>query len=125
MAHGPDDHRAFYVASADYQASRLQGDHGVPPMAGGFLEGVAGELVQRAIDTALKTCVFTTPVHPQAPDVEVALRLLEAVDAVYDLDLDTGPLEEFAASVAKQYEELAARLEEQREEPAHDDRMYM
>ena len=125
MAHGPDEHRAFYVASEDYQAARLAGDHGVPPMGGGFLEGVNGELVQRSIDSPLKTCVLTTPVHPQAPDVEASLRLLEAFDAIYELDLDTDPLKEFAATVEQQYEELAARLEAQREESVHDDRMYM
>lgn len=126
LAHGPDDHRAFYVASEDFQAARLQGDHGVPPMGGGFLEGVHGELVQRSMDSPLKTCVLTTPVHPQAPDVEAALRLLEAFDAVYDLGLDTDPLQAFADTVAKQYEELAARLESQRkQETVHDDRMYM
>lgn len=125
MAHGPDEHRAFYVASEDFQEARLQGDHGVPPMGGGFLEGVNGELVQQSIDSTLKTCVLTTPVHPQAPDVEASLRLLEAFDAVYELDLDADPLKEFAATVEQQYEELAARLEAQREASAHDDRMYM
>ena len=126
MAHGPEDHRAFYVASEDFQATRLQGDHGVPPMGGGFLEGVHGELVQRSMDSPLKTCVLTTPVHPQAPDVEAALRLLEAFDAVYGLDLDTDPLQEFADSVQQHYEELAARLEAQREkESVPDDRMFM
>ena len=125
MAHGPQEHRAFYVASEDFQEARLQGDHGVPPMGGGFLEGVNGELVQQSIDSPLKTCVLTTPVHPQAPDVEASLRLLEAFDAVYGLDIDTGPLEEFAATVEQQYEELAARLEAQRKESVHDDRMYM
>lgn len=125
MAHGPDDHHAYYVASEDYQTDRLDGDHGVTPMGGGFLEGINGELMQRAIGSPLKTCVFTTPVHPQAPDVEASLRLIEALDAVYGLDVDTGPLEEFAATVAKQYEELAARLEAQQQEPAPEDRMYM
>lgn len=125
MAHGPEDHRAFYVASEDFQAARLQGDHGVPPMGGGFLDGVHGELLQRSMDTVLKTCVLTTPVHPQAPDVEAALRLLEAFDAVYDIDLDTDPLQAFADTVERQYEELAARLEAQQQESVHDDRMYM
>jgi uncharacterized protein len=125
IAHGPDDHRAFYVASEDYQADRLDGDHGIAPMPGGFLDGVNGELMQQSIDTPLGTCVLTTPVHPQAPDVEASLRLLEAFDAVYDLDLDTDPLKEFAATVAKQYEELAARLEAQQQDAVHDDRMYM
>lgn len=125
LAHGPDDHRAFYIASEDFQSDRLSDDHGVSPMPGGFLDGVNGALMQRAVDSALQTCVLTTPVHAQVPDVEAALRLLEALDAVYDLGIDTGPLEEFAAAVSKQYEELAARLETASEERRPEDRMYM
>lgn len=125
FSHGPEDHRPFYVASEDFQRERLDGDVDVTPMAGGFLEGVNGELMQRALDTPLRTCVLTTPVHPQAPDVEAALRLLDALASVYSLELDTEPLETFAATVSQQYEELAARLEAQREDPVHDDRMYM
>ncbi len=126
IGHAPDDHRAFYIASEDFQQARLQGDHGIPPMSGGFLEGVTAALTQRGLDTALKTCVLVTPVHPQTPDVEAALRLLEALNAVYALDLNMEPLEAFAETVAQQYEELAARLEaQQQQETAHDDRMYM
>lgn len=127
IAHGPDDHRAFYVASDDYRAERLEGDHGVTPMPGGFLDGVNGALMECGLSSPLRTCVFTTPVHAQTPDVEASLRLLEALVSVYDLEISTGPLEEFAADLSKQYEELAARLEAQREEAmdAPEDRMYM
>lgn len=125
LAHGPDDHRTFYVASEDYQAEHFAGDGPVDPMPGGFLEGVDGALMQRGIDSPLRTCVLATPVHPQVPDVDAALRLLEAVDAIYELDLDTAPLVTFASEVAEHYEELAARLEEREAELAHEDRMYM
>lgn len=124
LAHGPDDHRAFYVASEDYQEARLGDGEAIPAMSGGFLDGVNGALMQSAIDTPLKTCALITPVHAQVPDVDASLRLLEALDTIYDLELDTGPLEEFAAAVSKQYEELAARLEA-REEYGPEDRMYM
>lgn len=124
LAHGPDDHRTFYIASEDYQAERLDDDT-VAPMPGGFLEGVNGALMQRGIDSQLRTCVLTTPVHPQAPDVDAALRLLEAIDAIYDLEVDTGPMETFAGEVAEHYEELAAQMEARQEEHAPEDRMYM
>lgn len=124
LAHGPDDHRAFYVASEDYQEAHLRDDEDIRAMTGGFLDGVNGALMQSAIDSPLKTCTLLTPVHAQAPDVEASLRLLEALDGIYDLDLDTGPLEEFAEAVSTQYEELAARLEA-REEYGPEDRMYM
>jgi uncharacterized protein len=123
-AHGPDDHRPFYVASEDYQEAHLEGDD-VVPMPGGFLDGLNGALMERAIDGPLKGCVFTTPVHEQVPDVDAALRLLEAVEAAYGLGVDTAPLEEFAAAVSEQYAELAARLEAQQDEHMPEDRMYM
>lgn len=123
-AHGPDDHRPFYVASEDYQQARLDGDD-VAPMPGGFLDGLNGALMERAIDGPLKACVFSTPVHQQVPDVDAALRLLEAVEAAYGLGVDTEPLEAFAAAVSEQYAELAEHLQAQKEEQMPEDRMYM
>ena len=116
--HGPDDHRAFYVASEDYRTARLDGDHGIPPMPGGFLDAINGALMECGLSSPLRTCVLTTPVHAQTPDA--ALRLLEV------LELDPGPLEAFAA-VSKQSEELAARMEAQRAEleSGPEDRMYV
>lgn len=126
VAHGPDDHRPFYIASRDYQAAHDLDAAEVAPMSGGFLDGVNGAITGRGMDSTLRTCVYTTPAHPRVPDAEAALRLLDAVDRVYDLGLDTNPLEEFAAQVSQHYEELAERLATQEaEEHVPEDRMYM
>lgn len=127
IAHGPDDHRAFYIASHDYQQAHGLESTDVTPMAGGFLDGVNGAITACGMASSLRTCVLTTPAHAQAPDVEAALRLLDAVEDIYDLDLDTGPLEAFAAEVSSHYRELADRIQAQQEElgPVPDDRMYM
>lgn len=124
IAHGPDDHVAYYVASEDYQAARLT-DVDVRPMGRGFLEGINAELMQRAIDTETRVGVVTTPVHPQAPDVEAAIRLLETFSVSYDVTVDTEPLEAFAAEVEQHYRELADRMSRVPEESIADDRMYM
>jgi uncharacterized protein len=80
----------------------------------------------RGLDSDLRTCLLTTPVHAQAPDADAALRLLEALLSIYDLDVDLGPMTEFAARVSEQYEELAARMEaEKNAERGPEDRMYM
>lgn len=123
--HGPDDHRPFYVATEEYQEARLNGLEEVSPMAGGFLEGINAELMDRALDGSIPVCVLTTPVHALTPDIEAALRLLEVTDKIYELDLDTEPLEAFAEDLSQQYEKLAARLETERKEHTADDRMYM
>lgn len=124
--HGPDAHRPFYIASGDYRATHDLEAAEVAPMPGGFIDGVNGAITARGMDSPLRTCVYTTPAHAQAPDAEAALRLLRAIDRVYDLSLDTGPLETFAAELSRHYEELAEHLATQRpDESGPADRMYM
>lgn len=120
--HGPDEHRTFYVATEDYRKRRLD-DAEVPPMGRGFLEGVSGAILERGLDSDLRTGVFVTPVHAQAPDADAALRLLETTLPLYDLPVDTGPLRAFAEEIGQYYADLESRMKEVREEsPA--DRMY-
>lgn len=124
FAHGPDDHKPFYIATESYQHRRLT-DTDLTPMHGGYLDGLNGSVMMRGLTTERPTCLFTTPAHAQAPDAEAALRLLDAVVRVYDLELDTEPLETFASEVSKYYAELAQRVERTGDEQYPDDRMYM
>ncbi|MFC6976357.1 proteasome assembly chaperone family protein [Halomicroarcula sp. GCM10025709] len=125
MAHGPDDHVPFYIATEGYRASFLDGTD-IRPMGNGFLDGLPAELLDRGIERdPLDVGVFTTPVHAQAPDAPAALRLLDALAAAHDLDTDTGPLEAFAANVEAHYQALAERLDAAEEDVMPDDRMYM
>lgn len=125
VAHGPDDHVTFYIATEDYQEAYLA-DTDIKAMGNGFLEGLTAELLTRGIsDDALATGVFTTPVHPQAPDVDAAVRLVSALAETHDIAIDTAPLESFAAEVEAHYRALAERIEASTEESMPDDRMYM
>jgi uncharacterized protein len=110
LPHGPDGHQVFYVASEDYQETRLTNAE-LSPMGSGFLDGVNASFMQRGMETSCATGILTTPVHAQAPDVDAALRLIESAQSVYDLDLDTEPLESFAAEVKNYYEGLSQHLE--------------
>ncbi|MWG36052.1 proteasome assembly chaperone family protein [Halomarina oriensis] len=123
IAHGPEDHRAFSVATDGYRDRRLA-DTDIAPMGGGFLDGVNAAVTRLGLDTDLETCVLATPAHGQTPDVDAALRLLDAVTTVYGLDVDTEPLETYADRVQRYYTELADRME-RRDERSSDDRMYM
>jgi uncharacterized protein len=125
VAHGPDDHVPFYIATEDYRQAFLDGTD-IRPMGNGFLDGLPAELADRGISSdSVRIGVFTTPVHAQAPDASAALRLLDALSTAHDIEIDTGPLETFAASVESHYQALAQRLEEADEDLMPDDRMYM
>ena len=124
VAHGPDEHRVFYVATDDYYERRLA-EASYPGMNNGFLDGVKASLVGRGMDTSLRTGVLITPVHAQVPDVAAAIRLVEAVADVYDLSVETDPLEAFAAEVESYYRELQSRLDAVEDGHAAEDRMFM
>lgn len=125
VAHGPDDHVPFYIATQDYN-ERFLTDTEIRPMGTGFLDGVPAELVRHGMETDdVAVGVFTTPVHQQAPDAAAAIRLVNALSETHDLTIDTGPLEQFAATVEAQYRALADRIAAADEESMPDDRMYM
>lgn len=124
VPHGPEQHRTYYVATEDYQAARLE-DTEIEPMGTGFLDGVNAGLVGQGIDSALRVGVLVTPVHAQVPDAEAALRLIDAVESILGLDVDTGALESFAADVERYYRELAGRLDQVKKEDVAEDRMFM
>lgn len=124
FSHGPDAHKPFYIATPDYTERRIEGTD-LTPMGRGYLDGVNGSFMSHGMETGIDTALFTTPAHAQTPDLEAALRLLDALTSAYDLELDTSPLESFAAEIAQHYQELAARLEDANEEQLPEDRMYM
>ncbi|MFC6613534.1 proteasome assembly chaperone family protein [Halopenitus salinus] len=123
VPHGPEGHRTYYIATDDYREHRLA-DGDIEGMNSGFLDGTNAALLKRGIDSPLGVCVYVTPVHAQVPDVEAAIRLVETVSTVYDLEVDSGPLEAFAEEIRQYYADLAERMNE-READLPDDRMYM
>ena len=124
VAHGPEEHDVFYVATDDYRERRLA-DTDLKGMGNGFVDGVNASLLSRGMDSALRTGVLITPVHAQVPDVQAAIRLVEAVEEIYGLSVDAGPLEAFAAEVESYYQELQNRLDSVDERHTADDRMFM
>jgi uncharacterized protein len=130
--HGPDEHEVFHVATPAYRERRLDADT-FRPLRGGFLDGVVGELVTRSLDDdAPEAGVFITPTHPPGPDVEAALKLLDAVERLYEFEIDETELRTLGDQLRRYYEQFADRMATmaEGEEPlgSHDypeDRMYM
>lgn len=124
--HEEADHRAFHVATSDYRDRRLaDASIEVPGMKNGFLDGVNAGLVERGMLSDLAVGVLVTPVHDRVPDVEAAIRLVDTASTLYDIDIDTGPLEAFSAEVEEYYERLHERLQSMPEAERAPDRMFM
>jgi len=108
--HGPEQHKVFTVATESYRAERLA-DADTEGLSGGFLDGVPGELVSHSLSgEAPPTGVYVTPAHPPGPDVEAALRMLDAVGGVYDLEVDLSELENLSEEINEHYAKLAEHM---------------
>lgn len=127
IPHGPDEHGVFSVATDAYLERRPAAEE-VPTLEGGVLDGVVGEVMARSLnEDAPPTGTFVTPVHPSGPDLEAALRLVDTLESVYDLDVDQGELRERSEQLRQYYAELADRMdaEERRSRARPEDRAYM
>lgn len=126
--HDEAQHAVFHVASDAFRERRLA-DGTVAPLPGGILDGFVGELLARDLDGAAPPVgVLVTPTHPPGPDVDAALRFVEALADLYGVSLDLSELEALSAELRQQYAEMADRLETLRDGPEveyPEDRMYM
>jgi uncharacterized protein len=126
--HGPDEHATFYVATEPYRETRLEGTD-LQPLKGGFLDGVAGELVSAGMDgTIPPTGVYVTPTHPPGPDIDAAVRFLDSIERAYGVDVDRDELERRSEEIKQYYAGLADRMaafEAEATQEYPEDRMFM
>lgn len=129
--HSDEEHVLFHVGTDDHRARTVESNGTVPPLAGGFFDGLIAELLTRdLLDELPPTGVFVTPTHVPGPDIEAALRLLDGVERVFGVDVDESALETRSAEMRRYYEELAQRIQDRRDgeyqpDEYPDDRMFL
>jgi len=123
--HGPEDHRAFQVGTDSFRERRGE-DSTLPALRGGFLEGVPAELLGRAMEEELPpTAVYVTPAHPPGPDLDAAIRFLEALGKAHGIDADVTELRQLSEETNRYYAELADRMQKMEDRDSRDDVGYM
>jgi len=130
--HGPEEHAVFHVATPSYRDKRFEGTD-VQPLGGGFLDGVASEVVTHGLDDGAEPVgVYVTPTHPPGPDIDAALLLLDIIQEIYGFVVDEKELRARSEELKQYYQELAQRMESLGEgdrslgsQDYPEDRMYM
>jgi uncharacterized protein len=107
--HGPEDHRVFHVGTPAFRERRMA-DVDVPPLSGGFLDGVVGEVMTAGLLRDAPVGALVTPAHPPGPDLDAAVRLLRVIDDVLDVGVDPTALETRAEERRRDFAELAERM---------------
>ncbi|WP_254839744.1 proteasome assembly chaperone family protein [Natronomonas marina] len=111
--HSEDEHLVFHVGTEAYRAEHFPSEEpDIGPLAGGFFDGVIGELLIRSLDgEAPPTGALITPTHLPGPDFDAAIRLLDTLEPVYGIEVDEAELQERAEQMEQYYEELAQRMQ--------------
>lgn len=112
--HQEDEHRVYHVATEAYRERHFGSEDGPPfePLPGGFFDGVIGELLVRALDgEGPATGVLVTPTHMPGPDLDAAVRLLDALEPVCGIEVDETDLRERAEEMERYFADLAERMQ--------------
>lgn len=131
--HSEEEHLVFHVGNDQFRENHFGKNTEIDPLPGGYFNGVVGELVTRGLENESPAVgALVTPAHYPGPDLDGALRLIEAIETVYDIDVDEQELKEGSEKMRQQYQELAQRMQaiqegdqsfQNRDFP--EDRMYM
>lgn len=111
--HSEDEHVVFHVGTDRYRDTHFADDHSdIRPLPGGFFDGIVGEFITRGLDaTAPPVGALVTPAHYPGPDLDGALRLITALETIYDIEVDEAELEERSEEMKQYYQDLAQRME--------------
>lgn len=131
--HAEEEHAVFGVGTEPFRERHFGGDDGIEPLAQGYFDGVVAELVSHGLaPDAPPVGALVTPGHPPGPDLEGAVRLIEAFETVFDVPVDEEALRSRSAEMKAYYQGLAERMQSLREGEGSlrggdlpEDRMYM
>lgn len=116
--HREEEHVVYHVATEAYREAHFpsEGDPEIGPLAGGFFDGVIGELLARALDgEGPPTGVLVTPTHMPGPDLDAAVRLLDALAPVCGIGVDERELRDRAEEMKRYFADLADRMQSMQE----------
>ncbi|MFX0172758.1 MAG: proteasome assembly chaperone family protein [Candidatus Hodarchaeota archaeon] len=83
--------------------------HNFPKPHTGFISGLSGAIMNEALLTPIEGFSFLVPITTQYPDPGGAAKLIEAINKVKNLEIDTSQLLKDAERIQKSLMELAER----------------
>ncbi|WP_153952261.1 proteasome assembly chaperone family protein [Halosegnis longus] len=126
--HAEEDHTVSYVGTEPFREEAMA-DLPFEPLSAGYFDGLLGELLTAGLDEPEPAVgALVTPAHPPGPDIDAAVRLVEAAETAYGVGVETTELRNRSAAQRQYYEALAERMAALRNEGSdrpYDDRMFM
>jgi uncharacterized protein len=108
--------------AAEFEKIEACKEKGIEMSRAGIISGVIGSILNECLTRKITGVAFLTPVIAFIPDPEGAAMLIDAVNKVYNLDIDTKDLVEKAEEIKQKLKILSKRHEKMRKAEERDGR---
>ncbi len=120
VASNEHDDKAYCAAEEDL--GRVMGDKNISMIPQGFITGIPGGILNECILRDIQGVTLLVKANKKIADPVAAATLVEAVNQVYEMNINTDDLRKEKEKIGKDFKELSERYAEHREEIAG---MYM
>lgn len=120
VASDEHDNKAYCAAEEDL--CRVMADKEINMIPQGFITGIPGGLLNECLLRDIRGVTLLVKANRIKADPIAALTLLEAVNRMYDIDIDTSDLRNEKDQIGQDFEELSLKYAQSREETSG---MYM
>ncbi len=106
----PTQRRVLFAAEEE-KIAELESSKEMEILQKGVITGIAGSILAETLCRAMVGFALLTPAIAVIPDPEGAIKLLQALNKLYNLNVDTTELEKSAEEIRKKLEEMAKQVE--------------
>ena len=116
------EHDGKVFCAAEEDLCRIMSDKGIQMISQGFITGVPGSILNECLVRKIRAIMLLANANHSMPDTIAAASLIEAVNSVYETDIDTSDLRREQEKIGIEYKELSEKYKEHRQS---DSSMYM
>ena len=115
------DKEAYCAAEEDL--CRVMADKNIKIIPHGFITGIAGGILNECLIREIQGIALLAKANSIIPDPEAAATIIEAVNRLYEMKIDTSDLKKEKEKISKELEELSKKYLQHKKEESSD--MYM
>lgn len=115
------DKEAYCAAEEDL--CRVMADKNIKIIPHGFITGISGGILNECLIREIQGIALLVKANAIIPDPEAAATIIEAVNRMYEMKIDTSDLKKEKERISKELEELSKKYLQHKKEESSD--MYM
>ncbi|HXG73815.1 MAG TPA: PAC2 family protein [Candidatus Nitrosotenuis sp.] len=117
-----DEHDSRTFCAAEEDLCRIMSDKGISMISQGFITGIPGSILNECIIRKIRAITLLVRANHASPDPLAAATLIDSINKVYGLDIDTSDLKKEKEKIGMEFKELSEKYKEHRKV---DSGMYM